>query len=373
MEQEIADAPAKRKAELEELRRKREAHDALMTARETDLWKWGDEQVGSLFKSSLRTMNTDDPAQQEKAVAGFNSRLNEIINRLPEKFQEHYIKSAGEDREFQAEEIWQGGLGYFEPDEEEFDLQNFADADGNVLESHIVGSPGWRKAVNNPNVHPTGDVSQTQKTRDLTTEEAAEEVRVNEKVAEDMRATLRGYTETPGAGGISGWITDNVGGFAGALPGQIGETLERGIARLFSGASPEEVSALRAAAESDLPLFLQMITGDTSRYSDRDVELSRGAQKATDPFASPAQIQGAYSNMVRVAYRQSFRSMKLAQQELPFKFDESPEDDDAIKSFISGLRADGVSEPVIKELIIDFESLTTNAWKDRIGLPRDLQ
>jgi hypothetical protein len=251
-------------------------------------------------------------------------------------------------------------------------LQNFGDAEGNVLETHVVGSPGYYEAVER-GLNRIGDVSQTQKTRDLSAEEAAAEGREHLAIADDMRATLRGYRKTPGAGGIGGFITDKIGGFAGSLPRGIGQALENAIANFFSGASPAEVAQLRASAETDLPLFLKMITGDTSRYSDRDVELARGAQKATSPTASPEQIVASYSNMARVSYRQAFRSMKLAQQDLPFKFDGTPEDDASIQSFISALREDGMSDEVIRELIIDVRSLTTNEWKDRIGIPVDFQ
>jgi hypothetical protein len=251
-------------------------------------------------------------------------------------------------------------------------LQNFGDAEGNVLETHVVGSPGYYEAVER-GLNRIGDVSQTQKTRDLSAEEAAAEGREHLAIADDMRATLRGYRKTPGAGGIGGFITDKIGGFAGSLPRGIGQALENAIANFFSGASPAEVAQLRASAETDLPLFLKMITGDTSRYSDRDVELARGAQKATSPTASPEQIIASYSNMARVSYRQAFRSMKLAQQDLPFQFDGTPEDDASIQSFISALREDGMSDEVIRELIIDVRSLTTNEWKDRIGIPVDFQ
>jgi hypothetical protein len=148
--------------------------------------------------------------------------------------------------------------------------------------------------------------------------------------------------------------------------------MEEVVARVFSGTTPEEVSSVRASAQTDLPVFLRMITGDTSRYSDRDVALAKDAQKATHPTASQDQIIAAYSNMARVAIRDTFRAMKLAGQEMPFKFDNSAEDAANLKTFVAGLRSDGMSEVVIRELLTDLESFNSRSWLDRVGLPADL-
>jgi hypothetical protein len=151
----------------------------------------------------------------------------------------------------------------------------------------------------------------------------------------------------------------------------VGSGLENYISGIASGATPDDVQAARAQAQTLLPPFLRMITGDTSRFSDKDVMLAKEAEKAQHPAASQVQIIGALSNMARVAYRDAFRSMKLAKQDLPFTFDKSPSDQDALNNFVSGLRADGMSDAAIEGLLLDLESLTKDDWS-RVGLPRDL-
>jgi len=96
-------------------------------------------------------------------------------------------------------------------------LQNFADAEGNIIASYPEGSPEYYEAVADPNLFAAGNVSQTQKTRDLTAEELNAEAEEKAQIAQELRAGMRAYQRTPGAGGMGGWISEKLGGIAGAL------------------------------------------------------------------------------------------------------------------------------------------------------------
>lgn len=107
-------------------------------------------------------------------------------------------------------------------------------------------------------------------------------------------AAIKALHDVPGAVGLPGAITDNIGGFFGSIGMK---TAEKAISHIFSGDDPEKVKAARSKFITFQGSMARAILNDT-RISDYERKILNDAIGATGPNASSTALIGAYKGVL---------------------------------------------------------------------------
>ncbi len=184
----------------------------------------------------------------------------------------------------------------------------FDDGQGNISmldeQGQLVDAP--------PDVYPastqvTGGASET-----LTRKEG-QELRGTQREAvaslDEASALLKRTQQTPGAGGIRGFLAEKVGGVLGQAPFGTGEPLETWFTKAIAGATPEEVNAVRTKHRVFVAQMLSAITGEESgRFSEPERQIAEKTLKGLDANASNAQIISATKTVMELSVDAELRS-----------------------------------------------------------------
>lgn len=151
----------------------------LQGAQDLDLQKFEIEIREKSAAASLEAYERADGTEDEKKVAAFEAGISVLDEYLPGGREDVFAFLKENGQEF--------GPDQFDPEEarailadpktyqeiqkkkaaEKPSLQNFGTADGEITETHIVGSEGYNEAVEK-GLHAIGPVTQVQKTADVT-------------------------------------------------------------------------------------------------------------------------------------------------------------------------------------------------------------
>jgi hypothetical protein len=107
-------------------------------------------------------------------------------------------------------------------------------------------------------------------------------------------AAIKALRDVPGAVGLPGAITENIGGFFGSIGLK---STESAISNFFSGEDPEKVKAARSKFITFQGSMARAILNDT-RISDFERRILNEAIGATGPTASDTALIGAYKNIL---------------------------------------------------------------------------
>lgn len=125
----------------------------------------------------------------------------------------------------------------------------------------------------------------------------------------EISTALDKVNKTPGATGVRGWLTENVGGLVEQLP-VVGDAAGKWL-------NTAEVQNVRTQLRTLIGRTIKSVTGDESgRYSDKDMQLAEAALQATEPTASISQVRSALETMKDIEQRAEAR-IKLRSQGLP--------------------------------------------------------
>lgn len=164
-------------------------------------------------------------------------------------------------------------------------------------------------------------------------------------------AAIKALRDVPGAVGVPGMITENIGGFLGSIGL---EGAEKAVSNIFSGDDPDKVKAARSKFITFQGSMARAILNDT-RISDYERRILNEAIGATGPTASEAQLIGSYKQILAASTTLARRKQAEAgQQVLDLSTDEG------INSLGQQLVNAGLTNEdavdVIKQ-IIDIESV----------------
>ncbi|MGI9306952.1 MAG: hypothetical protein ACR2P5_06570 [Gammaproteobacteria bacterium] len=112
----------------------------------------------------------------------------------------------------------------------------------------------------------------------------------------------------PGVAGIRALL----GEVGGGLLGQLNEAVGEGFSEFVSGASPEEIASIRQRARISVAQQLTQITGEEGRFTEQERRIAEEANRTLPADASFAQIRGALSTAVRLAYVSRDRNEMVA-------------------------------------------------------------
>lgn len=158
--------------------------------------------------------------------------------------------------------------------------------------------------------------------------------------------TSKAIKETPGAMGVGGQITEKVGGAASQVP-FVGDSLQEGISKVFSSASPEKVKEARSKYKSLISQMIRSITNDVGRLSDQDREYAKDVSGNIESIISnPKDIAESVLNLTEI---QLSTTRDAAREAGKPTADLSTED--GVTSMIETLRNGGFSDAEIKRII----------------------
>ncbi len=121
-------------------------------------------------------------------------------------------------------------------------------------------------------------------------------------------AAIKALRDVPGAVGVPGAITDNVGGFLGSIGMKRAESA---ISNIFSGDDPEKVKAARSKFITFQGSMAKAILND-SRISDYERKILNDAIGATGLNASDTALIGAYKQVLAASTALARRKQKEA-------------------------------------------------------------
>lgn len=125
-------------------------------------------------------------------------------------------------------------------------------------------------------------------------------------------AAIKALRDVPGAVGVPGMITENVGGFLGSI-GLSGA--ERLVSNAISGNDPEKVKAARSKFITFQGSMARAILNDT-RISDYERRILNEAIGATGPTASANQLIGSYKQILAASTTLARRKQAEAGQQV---------------------------------------------------------
>ena len=106
-----------------------------------------------------------------------------------------------------------------------------------------------------------------------------------------LSVAIEEATRTPGAFGIPGAVSERVSGLLAQLPG--GDRAAQVVSELLTGASPEEVTAVRTDARVLVSQMLEAITQETVRFTDEERRRADATLRQLDITSDFRQIRSA--------------------------------------------------------------------------------
>ena len=173
---------------------------------------------------------------------------------------------------------------------------------------------------------------------------------------EDSSSLMESLRQTPGATGWRGSIVENFGGTIGQIPA-IGQTLERSIARVVAGGSPEEVQAIRSQMINQVGAQLSAITGEESgRFTEAERRMAERSLKTIGPEASFPQAISAQ----KTAMRLNIKALTRARRDLGIPPIFKQDDQESVNAFGRGLSDLGFEFHEITQIINQLIQRETN-------------
>ena len=140
---------------------------------------------------------------------------------------------------------------------------------------------------------------------DDTVEAARESVQTSQADIEELERSIAQFEENPEAGGITGTVIENVGGFLQQFG--FGPALES------AGIDPAKVKEVRSQARLVVSRLLSTITAEESgRFTDRERQIAEQALGSLDETASPEQIKAAGTTALNMMRRGPIERIKQA-------------------------------------------------------------
>lgn len=156
-----------------------------------------------------------------------------------------------------------------------------------------------------------------------------------------IQNVLDEFIATPEAGGITGTITEGVGGVAQQLG--LG-----GVAEALAGASIGEITAVRTQARLAVSQLLSTVTGETSgRFTDTERKIAQEILRSLDINASPDQIKSALSTFQKINDTTMLREVSSLASRSELNLRKSTD----LQKLMKTLRDQGLSEQDSLDLI----------------------
>jgi hypothetical protein len=275
------------------------------------------------------------PEQLFTAVKPFVDRIHAITSQVPGMKPELYTeriqtmlaqptaaavaagkgKTAAEGNLAQAQAYEAGGVpraaaqhsaGITNPTKVgEYDAQAFTMPDGTQVSVRKDDGPGMTRVIQQGGVPISLSVRATEADgitpvsgpNPKAQQKSVDTLRKGLGNVEELERTLKGVQETHDSVGFKGQLIEVGGGILGQIP-IVGDEITEKIPGY------EKVIDARSKARTSIAQSLQTITGDPSRYTDRDVELARDTLGSLKPTADWKQVVAAYKTVIGIQNRQ---------------------------------------------------------------------
>ena len=177
-----------------------------------------------------------------------------------------------------------------------------------------------------------------------------------ESALADGKNVIAGLTRIPGAAGLRGAIVENVGGGLAQIP-FVGQAIERSVAQLVAGGSPEDVQKIRTAMITQVAAQLSAISGEESgRFTAAERQITERALASLEMTKSVTQAIAAQKTVMRLHITSATRARKNLGQPPLFKLG----DKESVNAYGDALIDLGFTEAEIGSILADLMAREEN-------------